>query len=296
MNANESMQNILSLLPMRVALELSGLGNTDKIEEVHMRIGKKVFVKIGSGIRMLDCRINKQIYEADSLRTDISFALCPQRYHQQRYISYRGGIRVGVCGRAVCDKDKIISVDKIDSLNIRIPHIMRGICDPVLAALGQKKDGGGILIYSLPGVGKTTLLRDIAITLSSFPHSKRVCLIDSRCEIGDGGYDCPTLDIYSGYPPRDAIEMAVRTMSPEIIICDEIGGDEEFRALLSLCGKGIPVIASAHAGECRELLLNKNLRLLHENGLFSLYIGIARKRGTLDFSFTFSNELDRENQ
>ena len=71
--------------------------------------------------------------------------------------------------------------------------------------------------------------------------------------------------------------MAVRTLSPQIIICDEIGDYEEAMALVASHNCGVPLIASAHAASIDELLTRTGIRLLHDAGIFGAYVGISRK-------------------
>ena len=81
------------------------------------------------------------------------------------------------------------------------------------------------------------------------------------------------------------IEIATRTLSPEVIFCDEIGSADEARAILSAQNSGVPLIATAHA-ENREMLLRRpNIRTLYDNGIFRYYIGLSRASDTKNFIF-----------
>ena len=93
------------------------------------------------------------------------------------------------------------------------------------------------------------------------------------------------VDVLHGYPRAKGIEIATRTLSPEVIFCDEIGSAEEARSILSAQNSGVPLIATAHA-ESRETLLRRpNIRLLYENGVFRYYIGLGRAPGSGRFVF-----------
>ncbi len=247
-------------------------------EEIHISRNKKVFLKLQKGIKFTE-------HTVDSVEFDLIFKkLCRNSLYTQSENIKRGfisfeGMRVGVAGRAVCEGDKLISVGDIESLNIRIPHYPRGVGEPLVAILEHYNFLKGILIYSPPMMGKTTLLRDTARILSSFPYYKRVSLIDTRGELYLPYENCgETLDTYKFYPPHTAIECAVRTMSPEIVICDEIGGREETEALFYSSNKGVPIIASAHGESISRLLKNENINILHKTGMFSCYVGIKRDK------------------
>ena len=174
--------------------------------------------------------------------------------------------RIGVCGKLMNG-----NVYEISSVNIRIPHIIKNVSGEIIDLLSSHN--AGILIYSPPSVGKTTILRDLIIRLSAH---KRIAVIDSRNELYDKTMSSPLIDVFSGYPKEVAIEIATRTMSPEYIICDEIGSYNECNMILSVENTGVPLIASAHASDIDELLRRKNIKLLHDNNIFDYYIGIKR--------------------
>lgn len=97
-----------------------------------------------------------------------------------------------------------------------------------------------MLIYSPPGEGKTTLLRDIASLLSSPPYLRRVAVIDSRAELfREDSFSASIADIYTGYPKAYGIELATRTMSPQFIVCDELG-TEEAKSVMEDQNCGVP--------------------------------------------------------
>ena len=121
----------------------------------------------------------------------------------------------------------------------------------------------------------------------------RVAVIDSRGEFRDDEAMSGTLiDLLDGYPKAEGIEQATRTLSPELIVCDEIGGADEASAILAAQNSGVPLIASAHAGNMNELLRRTPIKMLYENGVFMKYIGITRDesaQGGLKFNINDIN-------
>ena len=203
----------------------------------------------------------------------------------QGYISLPDGVRVGVCGRATCESERIIGVYDISSLCIRIPHKAPHVGGKICSLFEQMGGCHEILIYSPPGVGKTTVLRGVTSILSGKENPLRTVVIDTRGELSFANDDVSLcIDILSGYPKRQGIEIATRTLNPQVIICDEIGDYEEAMALVGSHNCGVPLIASAHAGTLEELLSRSAIRLLHEAKIFGAYVKISRSY-KMDFNY-----------
>lgn len=264
----------------------------DAVTEIRLRKNRNIVLttldgKISTSYKVCEDELNKCV-----------FAICDGSLHAhdetiaQGYISCEGGIRVGICGKAVTNNDTINTVYDFSSINIRIPRSVTGIGSPIVQKIKNSAYNESILIYSAPGVGKTTLIRDIARSLSSPPHNIKVGIIDSRCEIADKRlYQCENADIFENYPKAKAIEIAVRTMSCEYLICDEIGSYDEAKSLLSVQNSGVPVIATAHADNVIDLLMRPNIRILHEACCFDTYIGVKRTGDKMKFSYTSRDEI-----
>lgn len=270
-------EGLYGVLPDDLTCELSVLCQVHLLEEVRIRRGRRATAVTSTGNVMLN-------YIADQNEiNEIMTRMCRGALYaysdtiNQGYISLPDGIRVGVGGRASCDGDKIIGIYDISSLCVRIPHRQRRVGDEVCDLLRSLGGSSGVLIYSAPGVGKTTLLRGCVSILASAPAPLRTVVIDTRGELGfslEGDDLC--LDVLSGYPRRIGIEIATRSMNAQLIVCDEIGDYGEAISLISSHNCGVPLIASAHAGSTGELLSRPGIRLLHDAGIFGAYVGISR--------------------
>lgn len=291
--AAESLPQIIEKsLPYELVRQIYEAGSRGRVEEIRVRSGRRASVVLSGRNVMLDYRAGQ------SDVSEIMTRMCKGSLYaysdtiNQGYISLPEGIRVGVGGRATCEDGKIIGVYDVGILCIRIPHRQKRVGGEVCELLRSFNSSKGILIYSPPGVGKTTLLRGCVSILASGDNPLRTLVIDTRGELGfalDGDDLC--LDVLSGYPRRLGIEIATRTMNAQLIVCDEIGDYEEAMALVSSHNCGIPLIASAHAGSLSELLSRTGIRLLHEAGIFGAYVGISRAP-YMDFHYDITLRKD----
>ena len=226
--------------------------------------------------------------------------LCEESVHtyaqtmNEGYITLANGARIGVCGHAHSDGKNILNLRDVTSICVRVPHIVRSVSDGIMPVLFSRGKVQSALIYSPPGVGKTTLLRDVAKNLSSGAYKKRVCVVDSRSEIYMSDIFSHSLcDFLDGYPKSVGIEIATRTLSPEVIICDEIGGIDEASAILQAQNSGVPLIATAHANDLSSLLMRQNIRILHDGGIFRYYIGLSRSHESEKIEFEIEDTKRR---
>ena len=208
---------------------------------------------------------------------------------REGYITMPGGHRVGLAGEAVVDeKGQIITIKYVTFMNIRISHEILGVADTVMDFLFEKKEMQNTLIVSPPGCGKTTLLRDVVRQLSKGNFKRRpykVGVIDERNEIAGGFQGMPQndlgprTDVLSGLAKRQAMIMMIRSMSPEIIALDELGGKDDVEALEEASKCGVKVVATIHAGNKEELLEKPYLeRIIKEQG-FKKFIFLGKEDG-----------------
>lgn len=187
------------------------------------------------------------------------------------FVSMLGGHRAGICGTAVCDNEKIINVRDISSINLRIAREHKNCSKDLIAKL--KTFDKGILICGSPCSGKTTVIRDMARILSTSTN-KNIALVDERGEIAgtsSGAYqnDIGLCDVYDGYNKAQAIIQAVRSMAPDIIICDELGNKEDIKAVEYSLNCGVTLIATVHCANVNELKERKNIVDMIKTGAFS---------------------------
>lgn len=277
--------NLMAMLPHRAIVAIEKF-NGD-MEEIRLRAQRCMSVTSAGKNIMLDTILTQGEIEQTLKNMCAGSLYAYSETINRGFLTIDGGIRVGVCGKAACEDDKIIGVYGISTLNIRIPHKARR-ADACTAAVCELVRSGGVLVYSPPGVGKTTLLRSAVSVLASGEKPMRVVVIDTRGELSfslDSAKLC--LDILSGYPKAAGVDIAARTLNAQLIVCDEIGDFDEALAIVSAHNCGVPLLATAHAGSVKELLHRVSIRMLHDAGIFSAYVGLTgRQSGGLTYRVT----------
>ena len=192
------------------------------------------------------------------------------------YLIFGSGCRAGVCGTAVLENGKVRAVRDVTAMVFRIPRAVLG-CGDRLCLEGVDLRCG-VLFAGEPSSGKTTLLRDVARSLSvgKFSPIRRVALIDEKGEfqLGDLG---PCADVLRGYPKAAGFQLALRMFSPEFLVCDELSPDD-LAAVRGAVLSGAALLASVHAA--KEDFFRRSLcRKLLATGAFGAVVFLAG-RGT----------------
>ena len=264
---------------------VSGLGreirgiiseSTSPTEEIRLKRDGISSVRIGGRDLPLVSRLVNEKMD------DIVVSLCHGALYAYRdsiiegYVNMKGGVRVGIGGHAGYDSGRCVGVGDVSSLVFRIPSGTAEFAEEIY--LSWRNEGrGGVLIISPPGGGKTTVLRSLAKYVGSIKNDGvRTVIVDERCEIDRDDYLGSRVDILSGYKRHDGIEIALRTMSAEVIMCDEIFSDKDSDALMGALGAGITVFATAHGRTKEEVLKRDNVKRLIDLGMFDTLITVTR--------------------
>lgn len=224
---------------------------------------------------------------------------------KQGFFTLPGGHRLGVTGGAVMENGRIITLSCILSLCLRIAHEKKDCALPLLPFIFQKREPDrkeaydskekgdyvpeilNTLIISPPGGGKTTLLRDLIRQISNgtrFHSGMTVGVVDERWELGAcfGGEIQNDLgirsDVLCGGNKPEGMMMLLRSMSPQVIAADEIGGDEDAVSIRNAGNSGCNVIASAHGTCLSEILERSCFSTLHKERTFGLYVVLGNRR------------------
>ena len=255
--------NFLNVIPQRIRADTDRLGKQD-LQELRLRTGKPPQLVTSSGIKWLNGDVTEE-----ELRFVINMASRYSPWSAQTarngYITAPGGHRIGISGEYGDQAGS--GFRKLSSLCIRVARDLPGIARRI------PPDIRSCLLIGPPGSGKTTLLRDLIRRISA--EGPCVCVVDERGELfpPEAGFDTgPSTDIYTGCSKGQGIMMALKTMGPQWIAVDEITEEIDRDALISAFGCGVRLLATAHAGDLRDLNDRPLYRPLKECRIFDTIV------------------------
>ena len=276
-----SVEMVWRSLPRKIR-EILSEEELEKIQEIRLRCGQPVFLREEGKLRSL----SEWITAAD-LRESVSLLSAYSLYAfeeelRQGYLTLAGGHRVGFCGKAVMENEEIRTLRQINALNIRIAREQKGWGEGFLPYLLEKERFRNTLIISPPGCGKTTLLRDIIRCLSE--REMTIGVVDERGEIAplqDGTPQMdvgPCTDVLENCPKAKGMLLLLRSMAPDIIAVDELGGQADADAVAEVLRCGVGLIATAHGHDFSDM--QNRLPELIGQKVFQRLIFLSKRNGT----------------
>lgn len=207
------------------------------------------------------------------------------------FLTLKGGHRVGIAGRVVLEGERIKNIKDISSLNIRISKEITDCSLKIIKyIINDKNEVYNTLIISPPGCGKTTMLRDITRNLSDGIEKLgfkgvKVGLIDERSEIAACYRGVPQkkvgvqTDVLDACPKQLGMTIMLRSMSPDVIVTDEIGGRGDKDSIIEVLNAGIKIITTAHGYNISQLKTRKEVLSLMEEKVFERFIVLSGEEG-----------------
>ena len=287
--------------PVKDLLMSLGEDSCLQLEEIRLRCGQPLLLKVGDKDFTLDPRGRLStdisggyvVDEEDIYRTIASISdnslYAFEEEIRRGFITVAGGHRVGLAGQVVLQGDMIKTMKDFSSLCFRIARAVKDCALPLLPYIngGSGRTSVNTLIISPPRCGKTTILRDLARLLaygSKWP-ARNIVIVDERSELAGSYRGIPQLDVgprtdvLDACPKAQGMIMALRSLSPQVIITDEIGRQEDIWAIQECVNAGVAVISSVHAGSLDELQKRPVMQELLSTQAFKLGVILTRQNG-----------------
>lgn len=280
----------------------------DKVYEIRLRVGRPLFLTYDGGECFLNSKGGKQyLVTREDLKETLEYVSGYSLYAyedelRQGFLSVQGGHRVGVTGKVILDGDRIRGMKYISCINVRLAHQILGCADQIMPYIQRKDWVAHTLIVSPPRCGKTTLLRDIIRQLSNGREAVpglTVGVVDERSELAGCYQGVPQndlgmrTDILDGCPKAEGMQMLIRSMSPAVVAVDELGKEEDFKAVESVIHCGCKLIATAHGNSMEDVLNQPFFYKLVQERLFERYILLGKngRAGTVQGIFDRNGNL-----
>ena len=240
----------------------------EKLYEIRLRAGRPMFLIYDGGECFLRTRGREPyLVTREDLKETLEYVSGYSLYAyedelRQGYMSVQGGHRVGVTGKVILDGDRIRGMKYISCINLRLAHEIQGCADPVMEHIRKENWTAHTLLISPPRCGKTTLLRDMIRQLSNGSGKipgVTVGVVDERSELAGCYQGIPQndlgirTDVLDGCPKAHGMQMLIRSMSPSVVAVDELGREEDFKAVESVIYSGCKLIATAHGASLEEI-------------------------------------------
>lgn len=283
-------------LPVAEAIHQVLRSHADTLQEIRLRVGKPLAVTAAGGNYFVSPKGELLQTFQGALRVDWDMIVKSLEFMSRSslyafesemrngYITVEGGHRIGMVGRTICQNGQIVGINPVAGLNVRISHEIRGCADKLLPHVTE----AGLLLHTLivspPGGGKTTMLRDL-IRLTSDKLRMSVGVADERSEIGGCYRGIPQCDlgmqtdVLDGCPKAEGMLMLLRTMNPQVIAVDELGGRAELEAVVSVLHAGVKLLCTAHSDSLAELEQRPGFDQLLQMGVFERIVILGGQQG-----------------
>jgi stage III sporulation protein AA len=285
------MESVFSMLPKKVAEVVRRLPPTivEEMEEIRLRTFRPVEVCTRGNPYFLPYTFTDEDAEHLINRLSNHSFYTLEEELKRGYITIEGGHRVGLAGKVILEQGMVKGLRQLSSFNIRIARQKIGVGEPLIPFLFDGTWRHTMIIGS-PQTGKTTLLRDLARIISSgyepfgIPAMK-VGIVDERSEIAgclrgipqlDFGY---RVDVLDGCPKAEGMMMMIRSMSPDVLIVDEIGREEDGKAIMEAMNAGITLLTTTHGKNLEDIQKRPILQQILKEQRFQRFIELNRQKG-----------------
>lgn len=271
------------MFPKSILNYISEYLKSSMLQEIRVKILKPLIILDGEREYILQYTVTREDLKYILQRiSNYSLYACEEDI-RQGFITIKGGHRVGLAGECVMDNGSIKTIKNISSLNIRISRQVIGCSRKLIKYIYNNGRVHNTMIISPPKCGKTTVLRDIARVISD--GGKKVSIIDERSEIAACYMGVPQMnvgirtDILDNCLKSQGMIMAIRSLSPEVLICDEIGTTKDIEALVMAFNSGVNIIVTLHGENIEDLYNRKVFKDIISNNILERVIILGSSKG-----------------
>lgn len=291
-------EDFFNIFPEKIRNIINIYIKEKKIEEIRVGIKKPLILMLNNKEILTSYIIDEEDFKYIIQRISNFSLYAYEEEIREGFITIKGGHRVGLAGECVMENNKIKTIRNISSLNIRISKEIIGASKNIMKFILKDNKVNNTLIISPPKCGKTTLLRDISRNISNM--GKRVAIIDERSEIAGCYKGIPQMDVGVRSDVLDnclksrGIIMAIRSLAPEVIICDEIGSKEDINSLVMAFNSGVSVISTLHGFDIWDLFYRKVFKDILDNKILDLVIVLSNKNKQGEIKGIYKMEKEGE--
>lgn len=283
-------EEIIGIFPLKIGTLLKDRFLKEQIYEVRIKSGRPILVYSKYGESIINYICTKEDIKSMVQKISNYSLYAYEEDIRQGFITIKGGHRIGIAGECVMENGEVKTIRNISSVNIRICREIIGCSDKVMKYIVSKHRVYNTIIISPPKCGKTTIIRDIARNLSNGISSlgacgRKVVVIDERSEIGACHLGIPQsdlgirTDVLDNCLKREGLIMAIRSLSPEVLICDEIGTKGDIEALMMAFNSGVNLITTIHGFTIEDLYKRKVFNDLLDNEILERAIILSNRNG-----------------
>ncbi len=291
------------ILPDNFSKILNEKVNMRAVNEIRLRANKPVVINI-SGRMFYLCEngvtsnVKQALYASKIIIEDVIFRASECSIYsvneqiKKGFIVTDEAVRIGIGGNLIEENGHIKTMTNFVSCNIRVPHTVKNCSLAAYPYIVTENGVENTLIISPPACGKTTFLRDFVFQLSERNLPYNVLLLDERGEL-DCGINSKFTDKIAFSSKRVGFENGIRSLSPDIIVTDELGQEEDMRAILYAASCGIKLLASTHA-DCMETFIKKPLfQEVIKEKVFKRFVLLSKRNGPGTFEGVYNENFSR---
>lgn len=291
------------ILPDKIFAILSQKVNMKAVNEIRLRAEKPIVVNVSGKNFFLSengvtSNIQNALFVSKIMIEDVIFRASECSIYsvneqiKKGFIVTDEAVRIGIGGNLIEENGNIKTMSNFSSCNIRVPHIVKNCSLNAFSFLVKEDEIQNTLVVSPPGCGKTTFLRDFVNQLSERMISCNVLILDERGEL-DQGINSHFTDKICFSDKKTGFENGIRSLSPDIIVTDELGQEDDIEAIRYATNCGVKLVASTHAQSIENLVKKPLFEKILKEKIFSRFVLLSKRNGPGTFEGVYDENLAR---